>query len=57
MKEIILTIDSGYFNAGVIISDGLVIVAPQVVEYMIGWTYSRVKQHCYSQEWGVIVHE
>lgn len=50
-----LTIDAGYFNAGVIIDQSRCIAAAPIVRYMVGWDEERIVSYCGRKGWRVSV--
>ena len=53
MSECIINIDSDFFNAGVVIKDGVVTLAAPILKYMVGWNESRVIQYANTRGWGI----
>ena len=56
MDEIIITIDSGYFNAGVVLFENRVITVAPIVKYMMGWDVQKIENYCYKKGWLMYVH-
>lgn len=47
----LIQISSGYFCAGVVIENDLVIEAAPIVMYMKGWSHERVISYCRRKHW------
>ena len=54
-KPIVWTIDSRYFNAGLVIGKRTqrVMKAAPIIKYMVGWDSSRVLNYCLSKGWQI----
>ena len=53
--EIILTINSSYFNAGIVLDERAVCVAAApIVKYMIGWSLTKVEDYCNRKNFQII---
>lgn len=46
-------ITSPYFCAGLEVVDGSVARAAPIIEYMVGWTDTRVRSYCRWKRWTV----
>lgn len=44
-------IDAGYFCAGVVLQDAIVVAAAPVVRYMLGWPAERVIRYGVRKGW------
>lgn len=44
-------IDAGYFTAGVVLEDAVVIVATPILRYMLGWPAARVITYGVRKGW------
>lgn len=47
----LVCIDSGYFFAGVIVENGVVVRAAPILRYMLGWDQERVISYIEYKEW------
>lgn len=50
-KGRLIWIDSGYFFAGVVVVDNIVVRAAPIVKYMRGWSGDRVCAYARSKRW------
>lgn len=52
----LLQISSGYFCAGIVVSQfGVVIRAAPILRYMLGWNSKRVHKYCHVKDWHISV--
>jgi hypothetical protein len=47
----IIHLDSGYFNAGVIVKDDRVVIAAPILKYMVGWSDVQVIAYAIRKGW------
>ena len=52
--EVLLQIDSKYFCAGLVLSEGVVIQCAPIIKYMRGWSVERVEQYCDKKGWEAV---
>ena len=49
-----MLIDSGYFCAGVVIVNNVVVRTAPILKYMVGWTSERVVNYCVKKRWRIV---
>lgn len=54
MPETVIAIDGGYFYAGLVVANRLVIDAAPIIKYMVGWDGKRVKEYCEKKGFKII---
>lgn len=57
IEETLVTIDGPDFNAGLVLRDGRVWEAADVLSYMWMWDFSRVRHYAGNKRWTVAVHQ
>lgn len=57
MTEILAAIDAPHFYAGIVLHDGVVIEAADIVAYMKRrrWTRAQVRDYCKQKDWKISV--
>jgi len=50
----VFIIDAPHFYAGAIVVKGKVTEAAPIINYMIGWKFSRVRSYCTKKNWKLI---
>lgn len=55
-NETLITIDSGYFNAGAVLFENKVITVAPIIKYMMGWSIQKIENYCYKKGWMMYVH-
>jgi hypothetical protein len=53
----LVRIDSGYFCAGVILTNNICTEAAPIVKYMIGWAKSRIVRYAQGKGWEIQIEE
>lgn len=54
-SELLAVIDAPHFYAGVVLWDGKVTEAANIVKYMRGWDRNRVREFCAAKKWKISV--
>lgn len=55
MNETLAVIDAPHFYAGIVLQDGKVTEAADIVRYMRKWSRDKVRDYCKGQGWKVSV--
>lgn len=50
-NDSLFQVRSGYFTAGLVVSDGRVVRAAPIIRWMIGRTLATIQAHCERKQW------
>jgi len=53
--EILAQIKAPHFSAGVVLRDGVVIEAADIIKYMRRWPRARVRDYCAQKGWTISI--
>ena len=54
MSNHLYAIDSGYFYAGILVNDGVIVTTAPVLRWSVGWGFHSFVQYVNRKKWAII---